>query len=93
MRRKTSYYRTVMAVSSSLCRFGFVVVCLIMCAWRPATAQGPPGAVVSGTVMTGTGLVLPGASVFVVGTAPGNRFETGADEQGNFRVAGLPAGR
>ncbi|MBI3939446.1 MAG: TonB-dependent receptor [Acidobacteria bacterium] len=54
--------------------------------------RGQTAATISGTVHDATGAVLPGVSIAVESTETGRSQESVSDDQGRYRVAGLPAG-
>ncbi|MBI3939454.1 MAG: TonB-dependent receptor [Acidobacteria bacterium] len=55
-------------------------------------ALGQTTATFSGTVHDPSGAVLPGVSITVEGTETGRSQESVSDDQGRYRIAGLPAG-
>jgi hypothetical protein len=68
-------------------------MCLLGSLWCPALAGAQASAVLAGTVVAETGLVLPGAVVTVIGTASASRRETTTDDQGRFQFVDLPPAR
>ena len=68
-----------------------LAICLLTRAGLAAAAD--PSAVLSGTVVDGTGALVPGALVHVDGADETRAKKTVSDGQGRFSFEGLPAGR
>ncbi len=69
----------------------FSLLCLIVAFAGSISAQAPVGEIF-GVIRDGAGLVVPRASVVVEAQATGQRFETEANDTGDFLVRALPPG-
>ncbi|MBI3940961.1 MAG: TonB-dependent receptor [Acidobacteria bacterium] len=74
-----------------LARCGFFFVFALLMAASPAQAQTT--ASIQGAVADETGAVVPGVTISVQNTETGRGHEALSNDQGVYRVVGLPAGR
>jgi len=80
-------------MNNSLRAADLLLVCLIVVLLFPATSQAQlTEASLKGTVVDGSGQVLPGSTVTAKHLATGTSRATTTDESGTFLLAGLPPG-
>src|SRR5688572_18207225 len=65
--------------------------CILLLGGSLAFGQGTTGTI-SGTVTDQTGAAVPGATVIVKNLETNSTRETISDEQGRYKIAGLPVG-
>jgi len=72
-------------------RFLFIFVILAICG-LPVFGQVTPTGSIAGAVTDPQGAVVPNATITVTNKATGQAREATTDENGEFKIASLPAG-